>query len=59
MSEPSRTEWEQLGLSDLVHLNSYSKDKLLSGGYQVQFHALSTNWVEPIGPSIPDGRYVF
>ena len=58
MTESSRTEWEQLGLSDLVHLNGYSKEKLLSGGYQVQFHALATHWVEPIGPAIPDARYV-
>ena len=52
----SRSEWDQLGLSDLTHFNAYVQDKLLTGGYHVQFHALSVNWTEPIGPSIPDSR---
>ena len=56
MSTGDRTEWDQFGLSDLVHLNGYTKDKLLDGGYHVQFHALNPHWVEPIGPSIPDAR---
>ena len=56
MSNNNRNEWDHLGLSDLVHLNGYTKDKILSGGYHVQFHALNVHWVEPIGPSIPDGR---
>ena len=58
MTENFQTEWDQLSLADLVHLNGYTKEKLLSGGYQVQFHALNIHWVEPIGPSIPDSRYV-
>ena len=56
MGEPLRTEWEHLGLADLAHFNDYVKDRLLSGGYRVQFHALSVHWSEAIGPSIPDSR---
>ena len=52
----SRSEWDQLGLTDLTHFNAYVQDKLLTGGYHVQFHALSVNWTETIGPSIPDSR---
>ena len=52
-------EWEQLGLTDLVHLNEYTKEKILSGGYKTTFHALDVHWVEPICPGIPDGRYVY
>ena len=57
MAAPNRNEWEHLGLDDLRHFNEYTKEKLLSGGYQVPFYALNVHWVEAIGPSIPDGRY--
>ena len=56
MTESFKTEWDQLSLADLMHLNGYAKDRLLSGGYQTSFYALDIHWVEPIGPSIPDGR---
>ena len=54
MSDDSN--WERQSLSDLTHLNQYVQNRLLEGGYQVDFHALNVNWVEPICPGIPDGR---
>ena len=56
MGERTRNDWEALSLSDLNHLNQYSKNKLISSGYPIPFCALNVHWVEPIGPSIPDGR---
>ena len=50
------SEWEQLGLADLAHLNDYTKRKLLDGNTTIPFYALDVHWAEAIGPSIPDGR---
>ena len=51
-------EWENISYSDLAHLNRYARDKLLGSKQPIDFVALNMHWAEPIGPSIPDGRYV-
>ena len=52
--EPS--EWENMSLSDLTHLNVYARNKALKGGYQIPFLALNMHWAEAMSPGIPDGR---
>ena len=52
------TEWQKMGMDDLICLNNYSRCKIDAKGPNIPFFSLNKHWAEPIGPSIPDGRYV-
>ena len=51
-------DWENVSYSDLTHLNTYAKDKLIYGNQGLPFVALASYWAECLSPGIPDGRYV-
>ena len=57
-SQKRPTEWQKMGIHDLTCLNNYSRCKIKQNGYPIPFYSLNSHWAEPIGPSIPDGRYV-
>ena len=50
------TDWENFSYSDLTHLNTYAREKLLYSGSDLPFVALASYWAECLSPSIPDGR---
>ena len=50
------SDWENFSYSDLTHLNTYAREKLLFGGHDLPFVALASYWAECLSPSIPDGR---
>ena len=55
---PDINRWDNLSLADLAHLNEYAKNRMVTHGYTIPFHALSDRWVDTISPGVPDGRYV-
>ena len=51
-----RDDWKNYSYSDLTHLNTYAKDKLLQTGNKLPFVALASYWAETLSPGIPDAR---
>ena len=51
-------DWENVSYSDLTHLNTYAKDKLIYSNQGLPFVSLASYWAECLSPGIPDGRYV-
>ena len=51
-------DWKNYSYSDLTHLNTYAKHKLLETGSRLPFVAMASYWAETLSPGIPDGRYV-
>ena len=55
---PEDNLWLATTTDDLVDINRYARDKILSSQIG-RFYPIQGRWFDPFGPGISDGRYVF